>query len=177
MKIIDEKDLNRYKDDDYVWYACYGSNINRDRFMYYINGDETGQYSEVGGCANKEEPVEERAYTFDCPIYFAGDSKRWHGGAAFLDYENKGKSYGKIYKIKMSQFKGVLKQEQKSKFYDVVLFVDDIDGCPVLSFTAHHKYKSRLTQPSLKYVEVIEKGLLGLFNMDSEQIRDYLKNK
>ena len=177
MKVLDENCLNSYDDNEYVWYACYGSNINRDRFMYYINGDETGRFSTTVGCANKEDPVEERKYVFKCPIYFAGLSKRWGGGMAFLDYENAGKSYGKIYKIKMSQFKDVLKQEQKCKLYNAVLLVDIVDGCPVFSFTSKHKLEDRLNQPSDEYVRIIKEGLLELYDMGVEQIREYLKNR
>ncbi len=72
MKLIDKKYMDKYNNEDYVWYACYGSNINYKRFMHYIDGDITGKYSATNGCIDKSEPTEERPYIFDCPIYFAG---------------------------------------------------------------------------------------------------------
>lgn len=36
MKLINKQYIEKYKNEDYVWYACYGSNINYERFMYYI---------------------------------------------------------------------------------------------------------------------------------------------
>ena len=39
MDLLNRDDLNKYDDNKCVWYACYGSNINYERFMYYINGD------------------------------------------------------------------------------------------------------------------------------------------
>ena len=42
MKLIDKKYMDKYNNEDYVWYACYGSNINYKRFMHYIDGDITG---------------------------------------------------------------------------------------------------------------------------------------
>ena len=178
MRLINKQDLDKYKKEDYVWYACYGSNINYERFMYYINGDIEGKYSTINGCEDKSEPIEERKYIFECPIYFAGNSKRWgEGGFAFLDYEHKGKSYGKLNKVKMNQFKGILEQEQRCKLYDAILLVDYIEGLPVFTFTAQHKLNDLLQNPSIQYVEVIKKGLLSLYdNMDSNQIDAYLKN-
>ena len=123
MNLLNKDDLVKYDDNQYVWYACYGSNINYERFMYYINGDVNEKYSTSKGCSDKSLPLEERQYIFKHPIYFAGDSKRWGGGMAFLDYEHDGKCYGKIYKLKMSQFKDVLEQEQNCKLYDAILLV------------------------------------------------------
>ena len=68
MKLIKEKDLDKYSDEDYVWYACYGSNINYNRFMYYINGDISEKYSTINGCVDKSKPIEEKKYIFKCPI-------------------------------------------------------------------------------------------------------------
>lgn len=177
MKLVTENDLKKYRDEDYLWYACYGSNINYDRFMYYINGDINGKYSRCEGCKDKTLPLEERQYIFKHPIYFASTSKKWSGGMAFLDYENDGKSYGKIYKLKMSQFRDILEQEQNCKLYDTILLVDYIDNLPVFTFTAQHKLYDLLNQPSDKYVEVITKGLLELYNnLSANEIEEYLKN-
>ncbi len=95
MELIDRQYIDKYNNDDYVG-TCYGTNINYERFMYYINGDISERYSTVNGCIDKSAPIEERKYIFKCRIYFAGNSKRWNGGGfAFLDYEHKGKSYVK----------------------------------------------------------------------------------
>ncbi|MBR2996905.1 hypothetical protein IKF33_00475 [Candidatus Saccharibacteria bacterium] len=177
MKEIDKKYLDNYGGDDFVWYACYGSNINRDRLMCYINGDKSGKYSSATGCVDKKRPAEERKYIFNHPIYFAGVSKKWGGGGmAFLDYKNKGKSYGKIYKIKTSQFKDILKQEQSCKLYNAILLVDEIDGLPVFSFTSKYKLENELNPPSDEYVRVIKEGLLDLYKTDFEQTKEYFED-
>ena len=176
MKLINKDYLNKYKDEDYVWYACYGSNINYKRFMYYINGDPNKKYSESSGCKDKSLPKEERQYVFENPIYFAGHSKKWGCGVAFLDYEHKGKSYGKIYKIKMNQFKEILEQEQKNKLYDAILIVDYIDDLPVFTFSAKHKLYDLLNKPSDLYIEVIKKGLMDLYDeKDQKEINIVLE--
>lgn len=177
MNLLNRDDLVKYNDNQYVWYACYGSNINYERFMYYINGDVNEKYSTLNGCSDKSLPLEERQFIFKHPIYFAGISKRWGGGMAFLDYEHDGKCYGKIYKLKMSQFKGVLEQEQRCKLYDAILLVDYVDNLPVFTFTSQHKLYDLLNQPSDKYVDVITKGLLDLYDsLSIDEIKNYLKN-
>ena len=178
MKIIDTDFLNKYDNEEFVWYACYGSNINSKRFMYYINGDRNGKYSSKNGCTDKTYPSEEKKYIFECPIYFAGESKKWGGGMAFLDYEHRGKAYGKIYKIKMQQFKEILVQEQKCDLYNTILFVGCINDLPVFTFTSGKKLNYILNQPSDSYKQVIKRGILDLYDdLDSSQIDQYLKNK
>ena len=177
MKVITEEELNKYDDNEYIWYACYGSNINYKRFMYYINGDAEGKYSTSNGCQDKTPPVESRKFLLDCPIYFAGKSNRWGGGMAFLDYEGVGKSYGKIYKIKMSQYKGILNQEHKCTLYDTRILIDYIDSIPVFTFTAENKLVNELNEPSNKYVEVIKNGLKDLdYGLTDEELNSYLSN-
>ena len=90
----------------------------------------------------------------------------------FLDYEHSGKSYGKMYKIKMSQFKDVLAQEQRCKLYDATIYVGVKDNLPIFTFTSSHKLNN-ITLPSKEYCSVIEKGLYKLFDIDRETIYNY----
>lgn len=176
MKVVTRSFLDQFDDEDLVWYACYGSNINTERFMHYINGDKTGKLSSKDGCKDKSLPLEARAYTFKCPIYFAGESRRWTGGMAFLDYEAEGESYGKIYKIKMNQFIGVLEQEQKCRLYDAIIMVDTIDGAPIFSFTSLHKLNDRLNKPSNRYIETIKSGILDTYpDLDAKKLEHYFE--
>ena len=175
MKIVKDEELKKYNDNDYVWYGCYGSNINYDRFMLYIKGDNSEIYSSNEGCEDKSEPLESKKYIYNCPIYFAGESKRWTGGMAFLDYMNDGKSYGRIYKIKMSQFKSVLKQE--GKLYDAVVLAGYEDNLPVLTFTSCKKLDEILNEPSDRYIDVIKKGLISCgYDFSEEESKKYFKN-
>lgn len=43
MEKVSSDYLDKYSENDYVWYACYGSNINMDRLMIYINGDKNSK--------------------------------------------------------------------------------------------------------------------------------------
>lgn len=177
MKKVTLEYLNNYDNESYIWYACYGSNINYDRFMYYINGDSKEKLGFKTGCTDKTMPLEELPYIIKHPIYFASNSKNWGGGIAFLDYEKEGFCYGKIYKIKISQFKDILKQEQDCILYDTIVLIDYYDNLPIFTFTANHKLKDILNNPSNKYIEVIKKGLKNTYpNLSDSKIYKYLKN-
>ena len=172
MELVDENSLREYNEEEYVWYACYGSNINYNRYMMYING---GKYATEEGCQDKSEPLEYRKYIFDHPIYFAGESRKWTGGMAFLDYENEGKSYGKIYKIKMSQFKTIF--EQENELYNVIVLLDYIEDLPVLTFTSKNKLNNLLNNPSHRYTSIIKEGLNDLeYGLTENEINEYLRN-
>lgn len=174
MKKINIEDLNKLN-NQYVWYGCYGSNINTDRLMIYINGDTNEIFGHKNGCKDKSKPVEVKPYIFKYPIYFASHSNRWNGGVAFLDYEHTGKSYGKIYKLKIDQFIDIYKQEYSYKKYDTILYVDDYDNLPVFTFTASHKLKD-IEKPSKSYKDIIKKGLLETYNyLSDKDIENYFK--
>jgi hypothetical protein len=57
------------KDDDYVWYAAYGSNIKKlDRYLPELDFNE----------------VATKWISEGSELYFAGESARWQGGVAFV---------------------------------------------------------------------------------------------
>ncbi len=176
MKKISSEELDKYNEDDYVWYACYGSNINIDRFMIYINGDKSGKFGHLEGCSDKTKPLEAKPYIFNFPIYFAKHSNRWNGGVAFLDYENRGNSYGKIYKLKMNQFKEVFMQEYGPKSYDAIIYVDDYENLPIFTFTSSYK-REDLELPSKEYLDVIKKGILDTYtNLKVKDVEKYFES-
>jgi hypothetical protein len=59
-----------------VWYACYGSNINEKRFLYYIYG---GVYNgrNYSGCNDKTRFLDSKSYTLPYELYFSKNSKTW----------------------------------------------------------------------------------------------------
>lgn len=155
------------KETEYVWYACYGSNISRRRFMRYIDS-----------CTDTTPPVEDRPFEFSHSIYFAKSSAIWDNGAvAFLDVETEGKAYGRIYKITKEQFMEV--QQMEGPKYTRGLEFDPIDGLPVYSFTdVETKAEVSTGIPSKGYFDEI---LLGLTECYTDQPRpvmaEYLINK
>lgn len=129
----------------YVWYACYGSNINRERFMRYINN-----------CSNTTPPVEDRPFEFTHPVFFAGKSSNWDDmGVAFLDAEREGHAYGRIYKITEEQYNEVKRMEGPS--YRNKLELGELEGLPVVSFTCFTSPQPNT--PSADYLKTILAGL------------------
>lgn len=174
MKLTTKKELlENYDNKSYVWYACYGSNINFERFKLYIEGDKKGKLSTYNGCKDKTLPIGYRKYIIKHPIYFASHSIKWNGGVAFLDYENKGKCYGRMYKITLDQFIDVFNQEHIMKFYNAILLLGIIDDTPILTFTAKHKLEE--TKPSVKYIHTIRNGIMETYHEEKEMVSEYLK--
>ena len=181
MKKIDIKYVDKIDDEEYLWYLCYGSNINKKRFMIYINGDKDGCFAHVGGCKDKSKPLNSKPYIIRRRIYFAKHSGKWNGGVAFLNYRSLGKVYGKIYKIKKSQFIDILKQEQNLKDYNTIIYVGKYNRVPIYTFTSLYKLND-LEKPSNEYLKTIEEGIKDTYKrISNKKIDKYMlkiqKNK
>lgn len=145
----DNRKKNRLKEestsDQYIWYACYGSNINEKRFLRYISR-----------CKDTTLPLESRPFEFKHPLFFAGISKTWNNkGKAFLDDTLPGHTYGKIYKITREQFKEVKRMEGAD--YRKEIQLTKIDNLPVYTMTCMKKPEN--TVPDLAYFSTILSGL------------------
>ena len=140
--------------ENYIWYACYGSNINEDRFLKYI-----------ARCRDTALPLEARPYEFNHPLFFGGISKTWNNkGKAFLDDTIPGHTYGKIYKITREQFKDVKRMEGED--YRKEIELAQIENLPVYTMTCKKKPKS--TVPDLAYFSTIFTGLKETYQGYSE---------
>lgn len=100
---------------NYVWYACYGSNINEDRFTYYIKG---GKYPVNGGiyfgCRDKTNFISKTTRSINHRLYFAEKSGSWEDKAvAFITSNSSDKYETKcvLYKVTIEQFIDVFLQE------------------------------------------------------------------
>lgn len=134
------------KNEEYIWYACYGSNVNKERFMKYIRE-----------CGNNTPPVDEKQFMMNHPIYFSSKAKSWSDkGVAFLDISKEGLAYGRIYLITKDQFVDV-KYQEGSK-YNQVVDLGSVDGISVKTFTHSPRYMEDNT-PSKEYVDIIKDGI------------------
>ncbi len=150
-----EQPWKRAAAKEYVWYGCYGSSVNRARFMKYI-----------GRCVDRTEPMEDRPYTFPHSVYFAGASVIWGGKSpAFLDDTKPGHAYGRIYRITREQYEEIRWQEGPK--YRKRLDLGTLEGCPVVSFTCEERQKRGI--PSGKYLEVILQGMKEVYPDDPER--------
>ncbi len=183
----------------YVWYACYGSNLYRKRFMCYIQGGKCEAMQKTQkGCRDKTPPLDDQPYTLQYQLYFAQYSSNWDGGVAFI-LQNRTighQTYGRIYKISEEQFLDVVSQENGNKpfkldlseviargsividtdwRYGRIIYLGEEQGDPVFTFTAPNDtdYSYR-TRPSQKYIDTIVKGLIQIHGMSEQAALEYL---
>jgi hypothetical protein len=58
-----------------VWYACYGSNLNYERFMCYIQGGlPPGRSERNNGCRCQSPPKDSRTISLKFGLYFAAQT-------------------------------------------------------------------------------------------------------
>lgn len=174
------------KKQNYVWYAGYGSNLNKQRFECYIIGGIPKYGNKPNpGCTEKTLPSENHLYLIPHRLYFAlpNDKKKtenWcNGGVAFIEpnkEENKDHwTKGRIWKITKEQYEEVWKQEGKL-WYDLPLDLGGRDGVPIKTIT-HNSKLSNVLRPSISYLKTIIVGLKETNNMNDNDIISYLIGK
>jgi len=145
-----------------VWYASYGSNLSKARFMSYVNGTvPEGLVSSHPGCRDTSEPKGDIAISFPGRMHFAGKSSRWGGGgASFVDATSVGKTLGRAYNLSIEQFDDIIAQENRQEVgsvkintqelllegktvvneslpYSSLVHVGDYQGAPVVTLTSN----------------------------------------
>ncbi|MDA3041259.1 MAG: hypothetical protein O3C27_17370 [Actinomycetota bacterium] len=103
---------------DLVWYAAYGSNLCRNRFVRYLEGGLVPNSDGVvqTGARDPAPPLTDRPYEIDRLLYFAGASKTWgNGGVAYLDADKRPgePALGRLWLITGQQFEDVYRQENR----------------------------------------------------------------
>lgn len=187
--------------DQYVWYASYGSNINKERFLCYIKGGRPiGSDKVETGCRDTSLPLKESLFEMPHPLYFAKESARWgHQGVAFigLNPEKDNRTVSKKYLITQEQFLDILQQEnngleidirlteviekgskvfRSNAWYGNILYLGESEGYPVFTFTAPWDVTEvELKKPSSQYLSTIVTGLKNYFLND--EIYHYFKDK
>ncbi|XP_010663245.1 histone deacetylase 5 isoform X2 [Vitis vinifera] len=106
-----------------VWYASFGSNMWKSRFLCYIEGGQLeGMEKRCSGSVDRNPPKEIMWKTVPHRLFFGRDhSSTWGpGGVAFLNPEenNQDRAYICLYRITLEQFNDVLLQENASS-YDI----------------------------------------------------------
>jgi membrane protein DedA with SNARE-associated domain len=168
-----------------VWYVSYGSNMARDRLACYLEGGRPpGAKVTYPGARDSTPPRAEAGIELPGTIYFAGSSKVWGGGMAFYDHAVPGPTPAKAYLITAEQFADVAAQEMNRPpepdsplehlvfdlpvgtshavgpgGYETLLILDDIDGVPMVTFTAPHSSTDiEHTEPEEPYLAMLRTG-------------------
>lgn len=169
----------------HVWYVSYGSNMARDRLACYLQGGRPpGAQVTYPGARDGTLPRDEAGVELPGTIYFAGASRVWGGGMAFYDHTRPGPTPAKAYLITAEQFADVAAQEMHRSpapdspledlvfdlpvgtshslgpgGYETLLVLDDVDGVPMVTFTAPHgSSEIEHAQPSEPYLAMLRTG-------------------
>ncbi len=168
------------KNKSYVWYACYGSNLCKERFLWYIQG---GGPKNNSGCRDKSLLIVDRPYTIHNELYFANQSRTWgNKGVAFLKLEKneKIKTLGRAYLITSEQFEDIRKQEGPSdNWYGHVLELGEMGGISVKTLTRIPGNGRQYTTnaPSLEYIDMLKRGLCETYpSMTVGEVSRYLND-
>jgi hypothetical protein len=180
-----------------VWYVSYGSNMCMDRLACYLSGRApSGTHRSYPGCRDYRAPLRATGYELAGGVYFATESAVWGGGRAFYDPELPGATAARAYLITSGQFADIAAQEMGRiptqdldltavlaqhrvelgpGRYETLLHVDDLDGYPLLTFTAPWRAADvRWTPPSEPYLRVLMAGLRETYGWDNHRIAGYL---
>jgi hypothetical protein len=186
-----------------VWYACYGSNLLKERFNCYIGGGRPANAKRVyPGCTNKTLSEKSKGITINGELYFAKSSKTWSGGGAgFIksNFDTNTKTLGRMYLITQQQFIDLVQQEIKlegdfdidlkqviknrsldmknNSWYGKIIYLGEDEGCPIFTFTNEDYLKDEINPPHEFYLKIIIEGLKETYNMTDAEIETYLKTK
>ena len=190
--------------NEYVWYASYGSNLLRERFMCYIKGGRPeGSTTTYKGCSNKEPPAGDKRITIPYELYFTEKSRSWEKrGVAFIKStkDPNARTLGRKYLITREQFTQVVRQENgwdsnessiqidfdstvkngesliPPTWYGRIIYLGYEDGHSIFTFTAKWEYEDMIPNPpGEKYRRMIERGLREAYGMSDEEISAYLR--
>jgi hypothetical protein len=168
---------DQYQLDDegrptHVWYASYGSNLNRDRFLTYLRGGTPpGGRRRQTGARDTNDPKDDIPIRFDGRMHFAYASGRWDGGGVgFMDVDKAGHALGRAYLITAEQFDDVVAQEngftaswadpvdfgeviskgratyRHNVVYSDLIHIGDHNGAPVITFTGSFTSRDALLE-------------------------------
>lgn len=177
-----------------IWYAAYGSNLDPARFdVYLYGGRPDGGRRDYPGTRDAAAAMQTRPTALPGDVVFGWESPTWGGGVAFFDAEAPGVVPATAYLLTRRQFSDVVDQEMwrtpgsdhdfaealsagRSALgpgrYETVHRVGDLDGHPVLTFTAD--VLPPLNAPSSAYLGTMVRGLRGVHGLTDDEIVDLL---
>jgi len=188
-----------------VWYVSYGSNLDRDRLLCYLQGGRPpAAWRGNTGARDPAPPREDRAVTIRHALFFADVSHVWTGGVAFVDHEPDSDitTLARAFLVTAAQLADVIAQESArpvgsveldpylddlgdggravigSGRYDTVLGCGEIDGIASVTFTGRAAMADTpLTTPAADYLSIVAAGLRSAHDLDDAAIVEYLRHR
>jgi gamma-glutamylcyclotransferase (GGCT)/AIG2-like uncharacterized protein YtfP len=141
----------------YVWLMCYDVNLSPEHFMTQLDNQLI-------------IPVQEKKKELPYELYFAKKNEKWDGAAAYLDMNKFDSSYAMGYLITRSQYEAI-KREYGDSYEEQVLGYDSF-GIAEVVLTGRYRYDEE--KPSMHYIAEMADGLRLGFQLDEDQLHDYL---
>lgn len=188
---------NTLRRPELVWYVSYGSNMYAARLTCYLaGGTPPGAQRTYSGCRDRRPPRHALGCELSGGVYFATESALWGGGRAFYDPELPGTAPARAHLITSGQFADIAAQEMyrdpgadidlepvlatgRAELgpgrYETLLHVGDLDGRPMLTFTAPwHAGDVPWVAPSASYLRMLAGGLREAHGWDVHRVAGYL---
>ncbi|WP_017555825.1 hypothetical protein [Nocardiopsis baichengensis] len=185
---------------DLVWYVSYGANTDAARLDCYVRGGAPGGGARANpGCRDRTPPRADRPVWLPGGVYFGLESPMWGGGLAMLDPDLPGAAPARAYLVGAGQFSDIAAQEMYRSpgrgpdpaeavgagravlgegRYETLLHCGDMDGLPMLTFTAHWSSREvEHTPPSAGYLRVIGAGLEAAHRWGPVRTAAYLASR
>ncbi|WP_299519344.1 histone deacetylase [uncultured Serinicoccus sp.] len=182
-----------------VWYAAYGSNLSRHRFLTYLQGGTAaGARRTQTGARDPQPPTGDRPVHLPGRLHFGWESVTWGGGIAFyVPGEDPRGVAARAYLLTAEQFVDVAAQEMHREprgrldlsrvlaegydvagpgRYETIHRVGTIEDLPVLTFTAEDVDALGSLAPTAPYLRTIAEGLRESHGMGEEAVVDYLRS-
>jgi len=186
-----------------LWYAAFGSNLSRDRFLVYLHGGvpaHSPNPTPQPGARDQSPPTAEWTGEIDAELYFGATSQRWGGGGvAFLDVDPTSwtrplpRARMRAYRISLAQLEDVFGQENglddpPSIDIDALLSAGRLDALSTrygrLAIVGTHDGAPLITitsatrqvanNPSFAYARTIVSGLVDAFGLSLADATSYL---
>jgi hypothetical protein len=176
--------------DALAWYAAYGSNVDETRFGEYL-----------AGCSEPTQPLDDRPFVLDLPLYFAGTGRpegRWGlGGVAFVRVarDDTPATLGRAWLLPAVRLAEIGAQENRlpldraaldvgagdhqafpDRAYDSWIRCGELEGVPVFTLTSSEP-REPVNPPGPAYVAVVARGLRARHGMTREAVASYLADR
>lgn len=161
-------------DKDYIWFAVYGAEMCYEYFSYYIKGGFCLLTNEkFNGCRDKELPAVSVPILIPYELYWGNQSGVWDGsGVPFLDLNNVGKTFGRMFLIKKEQFEEIWERKIKGdRWYNYELKLGAKYGIDIVCVTNIKRRYENL--PSENYLKIMGKGMKEVYS--SSDTDKYIK--
>jgi hypothetical protein len=182
-----------------LWYAGYGSNLDPDRFgLYLAGGRPDGAHRAVPGARDGTPPQEQRAVVLPGAMFFAWRSPTWGGAVSFYDADADDTTYARAYLLTHEQLADVAAQEMHREpgedldlahvmehrrhalgpgRYETLHLVGELDGIPMLTFTAEDPAELAPNPPSDAYLAVVARGLQLTHELAEDTLVEHLASR